>query len=195
VYVHRAIHCVVSFADSTQRYRNVYFHKRWYHYTSLSAFHTTHMNKETKNTWARDDPAILILMAGGMFGEILRAPDSVSFNTSHTCSRRLGLVRGLVLWPLRRNATCVSHGVPGFTSCGSCIGHLVVVRFILQSSDPPLTNLTGSSQIVSSFLLLLTQRRRIPLSNGPMLLMFISTRSSHFILPSILPNFYSSLSS
>jgi hypothetical protein len=27
------------------------------------------MNEETKNTWARDDPAILILMAGGMFGE------------------------------------------------------------------------------------------------------------------------------
>ena len=28
--------------------------------------HTTH--EETKNTWARDDPAILILMAGGMVG-------------------------------------------------------------------------------------------------------------------------------
>ena len=28
--------------------------------------HATH--EETKNTWARDDPAILILMAGGMFG-------------------------------------------------------------------------------------------------------------------------------
>ena len=44
----------------------------------------THMNKETKNTWARDDPAILILMAGGMFGEILRDPDSVFFSASHT---------------------------------------------------------------------------------------------------------------
>ena len=79
MYVRHTIHHVVSFADSTQRYRNVYFHKRWYHYTLLSAFHTTHVNKETKNTWARDDPAILILMAGGMFGEILRAPDSVFF--------------------------------------------------------------------------------------------------------------------
>jgi len=34
-------------------YRNVYFHK------------------QTKNTWARDDPAILILMAGGMFAAAL----------------------------------------------------------------------------------------------------------------------------
>jgi hypothetical protein len=87
------------------------------------------MNKETKNTWARDDPAILILMAGGMFGEILRAPYSVFSSTSHTCSRGVSLVRGLVLWPLRRNATCVSHGIPGFASCGSCIRHLIVVKF------------------------------------------------------------------
>ncbi|KAF8500422.1 UNC-50-like protein [Russula emetica] len=34
-------------------YRNVYFHK------------------QTKNTWARDDPAILILIAGGMFAAAL----------------------------------------------------------------------------------------------------------------------------
>jgi UNC-50 family len=32
-------------------------------------FHLTHMPEETKNTWARDDPAILILIAGGMLGE------------------------------------------------------------------------------------------------------------------------------
>ena len=41
------------------------------------------MNKETKNTWARDDPAILILMAAGMFSEIHRAPDLV-FSAPHT---------------------------------------------------------------------------------------------------------------
>ena len=32
-------------------------------------FYTTHVHKETKNTWARDDPAILILIAGGMLGD------------------------------------------------------------------------------------------------------------------------------
>jgi UNC-50 family len=32
-------------------------------------FHLTHMPEETKNTWARDDPAILILIAGGMLGD------------------------------------------------------------------------------------------------------------------------------
>jgi hypothetical protein len=37
------------------------------------------MIEETKNTWARDDPAILILMAGGMFGGIIRVPDSIYF--------------------------------------------------------------------------------------------------------------------
>jgi UNC-50 family len=45
----------------------------------LTAFYATHTNdhEETKNTWARDDPAILILMAGGMFGKFPRASDSV----------------------------------------------------------------------------------------------------------------------
>jgi UNC-50 family len=33
--------------------------------------HTTHTHVETKNTWARDDPAILILIAGGMLGDSL----------------------------------------------------------------------------------------------------------------------------
>ena len=32
------------------------------------------MNEETKNTWARDDPAILILIAGGIFGEFFFFP-------------------------------------------------------------------------------------------------------------------------
>jgi hypothetical protein len=121
------------------------------------------MNKETKNTWARDDPAILILMAGGMFGKILRASDAVLFSTSYACSRRLSLVRSLVLWPIRRNATGVSHGIPGFTSCGSSIRHLTLVRFYSAAQQFLLINLTGSLLIVSSFLPLLTQRRRIHL--------------------------------
>ena len=40
----------------------------------FAAFYKAHKNEETKNTWARDDPAILILIAGGMFGEIFAFP-------------------------------------------------------------------------------------------------------------------------
>jgi hypothetical protein len=42
--------------------------------------HTTH--EETKNTWARDDPAILILMAGGMFGMPFLVLPQLSLSTS-----------------------------------------------------------------------------------------------------------------
>jgi hypothetical protein len=50
-------------------------------YSLLAAFETARTNEETKNTWARDDPAILILMAGGMFGEssVFLLPYSITF--------------------------------------------------------------------------------------------------------------------
>lgn len=51
-------------SNALNRYRNVYFHKRVY--TLEPAFFSS-IDKpctETKNTWARDDPAILILLGG-----------------------------------------------------------------------------------------------------------------------------------
>ena len=131
-------------------------------------------------------------MAGGMFGKfpVLLIPPC--FSTSHDCSRGHRVVCSLVLWPIRCHSTGVSHGISGFPSCGSSMCHPAVVRFIPRYSLSPIDNLTGSSLIVPSFLLLLTQRRQIRLLNGLMLSTSISTHSSRFILPSMLLNFSSS---
>lgn len=106
----------------------------------LTAFYATHTNdhEETKNTWARDDPAILILMTGGMFGKFPRASDSVIFSTSHDCSRGHCLVRSLVLWPIRCHSTGIFHGISGFPPHRSSMCHPVVVRFISRYSLSPI---------------------------------------------------------
>lgn len=52
------------------RYRNVYYHKREQAQVQRISFPIDHpLFVETKNTWARDDPAILILLFGCLLGE------------------------------------------------------------------------------------------------------------------------------
>jgi hypothetical protein len=152
------------------------------------------MNEETKNTWARDDPAILILIAGGMFGEFFVFPTLSRFATSHAYSCGDSLVRFLVLWPIRYHPIGVSYGIPRFPSSGSYFSHPAVVRSTLRTCHARLINFTGSSLIVHSSPHHLTQRRRIRRLNGPTLLTSIPMHSSHFILPSMLRNFSSCLS-
>jgi hypothetical protein len=84
--------------------------------------------EETKNTWARDDPAILILMAGGMFGEFLVFSTLSRFSTSHARSCGHSLVSSLVLWPIRYHSIGVSYGIPRFPFRGRHSSHLAVVR-------------------------------------------------------------------
>jgi len=96
------------------------------------------MNEETKNTWARDDPAILILIAGGMFGEFFVFPTLSRFATSHAYSCGDSLVRFLVLWPIRYHPIGVSYGIPRFPSSGSYFSHPAVVRSAPPTCHPPI---------------------------------------------------------
>lgn len=84
--------------DLCRRYRNVYFHKR-----ALCMFRC--LSKvlieytETKNTWARDDPAILILIAGCLTGPY---PITTLFRRLTFCfhfSRRNSLVHSMAPHP------------------------------------------------------------------------------------------------
>jgi len=91
-------------------YRNVYFHK------------------QTKNTWARDDPAILILMAGGMLGAAIAW--SIAWSYSLLDSIRLiflmvsrdfllvGVISATTLWLFANYALLSppSHTVPADTT-------------------------------------------------------------------------------
>lgn len=76
-------------------YRNVYFHKRTLH--SLCLSHVFICWLETKNTWARDDPAILILIAGCLCGTSqLIIPSSSIVQAGHSISH--SMVRGILIF-------------------------------------------------------------------------------------------------
>ena len=99
------------------------------------------MNEETKNTWARDDPAILILIAGGMFGEFFVFTNVSGFGISHPRSCCSSLVHGLVLWPIRYHSISVSYGMPRFSSSGSYFSDHYVVNTTLRTCHSRLINL------------------------------------------------------
>jgi hypothetical protein len=130
-----------------------------------------------------------------MFGEFFVFPTLSHFATLHACSCGDSLVGFLVLWPIRYHSIGVSYGIPRFSSSGSYFSHPAVVRSTPRTCHLRLTNFTGSLLIVPSSLHHLTQRRRIRQLNGPTLLTSIPMHSSHFILPFMLRNFSSSLSS
>ena len=52
----------------SSRYRNVYFHKRMQEYDQVPVLPAYMSCLETKNTWARDDPAILVLIGACLCG-------------------------------------------------------------------------------------------------------------------------------
>lgn len=134
-------------------------------------------------------------MAGGMFGKVPVLLVLSYPRTSHNFSRSHGLVCSLVLWPIRRHSTGVSHGISGFPPCRGSMRHGAVVILFRDIVYPLLTNVTGFSPTVPSFLHLLTRRQQIRLPNGLMLSTSISTPFFRFILPSMLLNFSSSPSS
>lgn len=142
-------------------------------YISTSVRHYRHLdttkftgNIETKNTWARDDPAILILLSACLCGEwgvnipMASCPDDLL-----SCGR--GLVGGVFLQFSRLSQTCTTHDIARFPSRGHGCSHHILVSSFLHGMRATLSR-TCSGRFRITFWLPLrrTRLRRIQESSG-----------------------------
>ena len=126
------------------RYRNVYFHKRKGFLSRAEAVALT-VRVETKNTWARDDPAILILIAACLTG-MYQAFKPLLYVLIWQVSVRGCLVSRIFVWPTTGHTTSPPDDLPrlsiGWYSCSD----YSVVCLYLNQMHPVSHFLLGSFQ-------------------------------------------------
>lgn len=64
---------------------------------------------ETKNTWARDDPAILILISACLTGACIPVWGPICLCRTFVCSLRCCVVNSVVLFSVGSNSISVVH--------------------------------------------------------------------------------------
>jgi hypothetical protein len=144
-------------------------------------WHAPHKNTETKNTWARDDPAILLLIAACLFGAFdfsVMGHDLIKHVSLASC--RYSLVDGIFVFSLGSYSVSCSYDNTRLSACRNGGSHNTMVCQIPLNVSSSLSNyhFSGSSRIGFSSRHHLIQHQPTPRWNGRMLSMCIQTRSS-----------------